>query len=63
MFAREPAVGAASPDGRTTCSPISAAAEAGLKYGAIGYLNTDWGDHGHLQYLPMSFAGLAKGAA
>jgi len=40
-----------------------AAAEAGLKYGAAGYLNTDWGDHGHLQYLPMSFAGLATGAA
>jgi len=40
-----------------------AAAEAGLKYGAVGYLNTDWGDHGHLQYLPMSFAGLAAGAA
>ncbi|MGA2439326.1 MAG: family 20 glycosylhydrolase [Tepidisphaeraceae bacterium] len=40
-----------------------AAAEAGLKHGAVGYLNTDWGDHGHLQYLPMSFAGLATGAA
>ncbi|MGD0388705.1 MAG: family 20 glycosylhydrolase [Tepidisphaeraceae bacterium] len=40
-----------------------AAAEAGLKHGAAGYLNTDWGDHGHLQYLPMSFAGLATGAA
>jgi hypothetical protein len=40
-----------------------AAAEAGLKHGAIGLLNTDWGDYGHLQYLPMSFAGLAAGAA
>jgi hexosaminidase len=40
-----------------------AAAEAGLKHGAIGHLNTDWGDYGHLQYLPMSFAGLAAGAA
>jgi len=39
------------------------AAEMGLKHGAIGYLNTDWGDYGHLQYLPMSFAGLAAGAA
>ena len=39
------------------------AAAAGLKHGAIGYLNTDWGDHGHLQYLPISYAGLAAGAA
>jgi len=39
------------------------AAEAGLKHGAIGYLNTDWGDYGHLQYLPISYAGLAAGAA
>jgi hexosaminidase len=40
-----------------------AAAEAGLKHDAIGHLNTDWGDYGHLQYLPISFAGLAAGAA
>jgi hypothetical protein len=39
-----------------------AAAAAGLKHGAAGYLNTDWGDYGHLQYLPLSFAGLAAGA-
>jgi hypothetical protein len=39
------------------------AAEAGLKYGAAGYLNTDWGDYGHLQYLPMSYPGFAAGAA
>jgi hypothetical protein len=39
------------------------AAENGLKHGAIGFLNTDWGDHGHLQYLPISYAGLAFGAA
>jgi hexosaminidase len=39
------------------------AASAGLKHGAIGYLNTDWGDHGHLQYLPISYAGFAAGAA
>jgi hypothetical protein len=29
----------------------------------IGYLNTDWGDLGHLQYLPISFLGFAAGAA
>ena len=39
------------------------AAENGLKHGAIGYLNTDWGDYGHLQYLPVSYLGLAAGAA
>jgi len=39
------------------------AAENGLQRGAIAFLNTDWGDHGHLQYLPVSYAGLAMGAA
>ena len=39
------------------------AAENGLKHGAIGFLNTDWGDLGHLQYLPVSYLGLAAGAA
>jgi hexosaminidase len=39
------------------------AAENGLTYGAIGYLNTDWGDNGHLQYLPISYLGFAVGAA
>ena len=39
------------------------AAENGKKHGAIGYLNTDWGDKGHLQYLPISYLGFAAGAA
>lgn len=39
------------------------AAENGLKYGAIGYLNTDWGDRGHWQPLPVSYLGFAYGAA
>jgi hypothetical protein len=39
-----------------------AAAEQGLAHSAAGYLNTDWGDYGHLQYLPISYAGLAAGA-
>jgi hexosaminidase len=39
------------------------AAESGLKHGAIGYLITDWGDYGHLQYLPISWLGMAAGAA
>jgi len=39
------------------------AAENGRKHGAIGYLNTDWGDNGHWQYLPVSYLGFAAGAA
>jgi hypothetical protein len=39
------------------------AAENGLKHGATGYLNTDWGDSGHWQVLPISYLGLAAGAA
>ena len=39
------------------------AAENGLKHGAIGYLNTDWGDNGHWQFLPVSYLGFAYGAA
>lgn len=42
---------------------LQSAAENGLKHGAIGYLNTDWGDNGHLQYLPISTPGFAAGAA
>lgn len=39
------------------------AARAGLSHGAIGYLNTDWGDNGHWQVLPISYLGYAAGAA
>ncbi len=39
------------------------AAANGLKHGAIGYLNTDWGDNGHWQPLPISYLGFAYGAA
>ena len=39
------------------------AAENGLRHGAIGLLNTDWGDFGHYQYLPVSYPGFAYGAA
>jgi hypothetical protein len=42
---------------------LKSAAESGLKHGAIGYLITDWGDYGHLQYLPISYLGFAAGAA
>jgi len=39
------------------------AAQTGLQNGAIGYLNTDWGDNGNWQQLPISYPGLAAGAA
>lgn len=42
---------------------IQNAAENGLKHGALGLLNTDWGDAGHLQPLSSSYAGYAYGAA
>jgi hypothetical protein len=45
---------------RTTCRR---AAEAALAYGAVGYLNTDWGDLGHLQQPVVSEPGFAYGAA
>lgn len=38
------------------------AARNGLKYGADGYLITDWGDNGHHQYLPISYPGFLMGA-
>ena len=45
---------------RTTCRSAAAAA---LAHGATGYLNTDWGDMGHLQQWVVSEPGLAYGAA
>ena len=39
------------------------AAISGLKYGAIGFLNTDWGDYGHWQPLPVSYPAYLFGAA
>jgi hexosaminidase len=42
---------------------LSAAAKAGLKNGAVGYLNTDWGDGGHPQPLAVSWLPYALGAA
>jgi hypothetical protein len=35
----------------------------GIRSGAVGYLNTDWGDRGHWQPLPVSYLGFACGAA
>jgi len=39
------------------------AAKEGSKYGAEGYLITDWGDRGHFQTLPISFIGFVAGAS
>jgi hypothetical protein len=41
---------------------IALAAREGHAAGAAGLLNTDWGDHGHLQPLPVSYLGLLTGA-
>jgi hypothetical protein len=48
---------------RNCLGNLKRAARAGLEYGAIGFLNTDWGDNGHWQYLPFSYLGFAYGAA
>ena len=42
---------------------LRAAAKAGKKFGAIGFLNTDWGDGGNPQPLAVSWPLYAAGAA
>jgi hexosaminidase len=42
---------------------LARAAKAGRKHGAIGYLNTEWGDGGHPQPLAVSYAPFLVGAA
>ena len=51
--------------GRTTnaIENMRNAARNGLKHGAVGFLNTDWGDNGHWQPLAVSYLGFAAGAA
>jgi hypothetical protein len=46
-----------------TIGDCRVAARAAAEHGAVGLLNTDWGDMGHLQYLPVSDPGFAAGAA
>jgi hexosaminidase len=50
--------------GRTdnTLANLSSAAASGRATGAIGFLNTDWGDNGHMQPLPVSYLGFLVGA-
>lgn len=42
---------------------LQQAALIGRKHGALGYLNTDWGDGGHLQPLAVSYLPYLLGAA
>jgi hypothetical protein len=46
----------------TACRNIARFAAEGLKAGATGLLNTDWGDGGHPNVLGLSFHGFAFGA-
>jgi hexosaminidase len=42
---------------------IASAVKHGAVHGALGVLNTDWGDNGHLQPLCASYIGFMAGAA
>jgi len=42
---------------------IRSATTQGRKHGAAGVLNTEWGDNGHMQPLPVAYLGLMYGAA
>lgn len=41
---------------------FAAAAQAGIKHGASGFLITEWGDNGHWQTMPFTLLALAAGA-
>jgi len=47
----------------TAFANLRRSAEAGRRNGAIGYLNTDWGDGGHPQPLAVSYLPYLLGAA
>jgi hypothetical protein len=47
----------------TAFANLRLAAKAGRQQGAIGYLNTDWGDGGHPQPLAVSYAPYLLGAS
>ena len=50
-------------DYRTAHRNITRFARHGRRRGAVGLLNTDWGDYGHINALGLSFPGLILGAA
>lgn len=41
---------------------LRSAGDIGVKYGAEGYMLTDWGNNGHPEFLPMSYNYCALGA-
>lgn len=45
------------------CSNIAKLIGYGRKYGAVGVLNTDWGDYGHVNFFASSMPGMIFGAA
>lgn len=47
----------------TAFANLRQAAQSGRKHGALGYLNTDWGDGGHPQPLAVSYLPYLMGAA
>jgi hexosaminidase len=47
----------------TAFANLRSAADAGRKHGALGYLNTDWGDGGHPQPLAVSYLPYLVGAS
>lgn len=47
---------------RNAIENLRNAALQGLKYGATGYLITDWGDNGHWQQFPVAYLGYLAGA-
>ena len=47
---------------RTSYDNITRMAEYGRRHGAVGFLNTDWGDYGHINDPRFSIPGLAYGA-
>lgn len=51
------------PDFATAGKNIVRLAKRGRKFGAMGLLNTDWGDFGHIQTLGPCLHGLALGAS
>ncbi len=40
---------------------LRSAARSGMAHGATGFLNTDWGDNGHWQFLPGQLPRLRRG--
>jgi hypothetical protein len=47
----------------TALANLRLGADAGRRHGAVGYLNTDWGDGGHPQPLAVSYLPYLAGAA